>query len=72
MLLNSNNKMISLKNIIKKSCSGGTPLKSNDEYYKNGNIPWLRTQDVRFNEITRVDSFITEKAVKRNFCKMDT
>ena len=63
-LLNNNRKMISLKNIIRKSCSGGTPLKSNNKYYENGNIPWLRTQDVKFNEITQVTSFITEKAVK--------
>ena len=68
-LLNNNSEMTSLKNIIKKSCSGGTPLKSNNEYYENGNIPWLRTQDVRFNEIKEVDSFITEKAVNETSAK---
>lgn len=68
-LLNNNSEMTSLKNIIKKSCSGGTPLKSNNEYYENGKIPWLRTQDVRFNEIKEVDSFITEKAVKETSAK---
>lgn len=68
-LLNNNGEMTSLKNIIKKSCSGGTPLKSNNEYYENGNIPWLRTQDVRFNEIKEVDSFITEKAVNETSAK---
>ena len=57
------------KDIIKKSCSGGTPLKSRSEYYINGNIPWLRTQDVRFNEIYEANSFITEKAVQETSAK---
>lgn len=68
-LLNNNCEMTSLKNIIRRSCSGGTPLKSNEEYYKDGNIPWLRTQDVRFNEITEANSFITEKAVQETSVK---
>ena len=56
--------VVELRSIVKRSCSGATPAKGNSEYYSNGTIPWIRTQDVRFNEITEVDSYITEKAVE--------
>lgn len=59
----NNTPMRTLRSVVKKSCSGATPAKGNPDYYANGNIPWIRTQDVRFNEITSVDSYITEKAV---------
>ena len=58
-----------LRSVVKNSCSGATPKKGVKEYYENGNIPWLRTQDVKFNEITEVDSFITEVAVKETAAK---
>ena len=69
LLNKEKHKMTELKNIISKSCSGGTPLKSNNEYYNNGNVPWLRTQDVKFNEIYKANSFITEKAVEQTSAK---
>ena len=61
--------MLPLKDVVKKSCAGATPAKGNAEYYEGGTIPWIRTQDVRFNEITEVDSFITEKAVEETAAK---
>lgn len=61
--------LMPLKDIVKCSCTGATPTKSNTEYYDGGTIPWIRTQDVCFNEITKVDSFITEKAVKETAVK---
>lgn len=51
------------------SCSGTTPKKSNSEYYTDGTIPWIRTQDVVFNSIYKVDAFITEKAVQETGAK---
>jgi type I restriction enzyme S subunit len=68
----SNNKInnnVLLKSVVKKSCSGGTPKKDNREFYSNGTVPWLRTQDVKFNEIYKIDSFITEEAVKKTSAK---
>ena len=59
----------SLKEIAQKTCSGGTPLKSNSAYYDNGTIPWLRTQEVVFNEIHNTECFITELAVKETSAK---
>ena len=58
-----------LRTVVKKSCSGATPAKGNSEYYENGTIPWLRTQDVKFNEIYEINSFITEEAVKKTSAK---
>ena len=61
--------LLPIKEVVKKSCAGATPAKGNSEYYEGGTIPWIRTQDVRFNEITEVDSFITEKAVEETAAK---
>lgn len=70
LLKNSQNQnKVPLKTVVKKSCSGGTPKKNKSEFYSNGTIPWLRTQDVKFNEIYEVDSFITEEAVKKTSAK---
>ncbi len=62
-------KVVPLREVVTHSCSGGTPTKGVGEYYENGNIPWIRTQDVRFNEIYGVDSYITEKAVEKTSAK---
>ena len=69
LLQGNNSPMLPLKTVVKKSCSGGTPQKGNSSYYVNGDVPWLRTQDVRFNEIYEIDSFITEEAVAKTSAK---
>ena len=58
-----------LEDVILHKCSGATPNKAESDYYDGGSIPWIRTQDVRFNEITEVNSFITEKAVAETAAK---
>lgn len=68
-LLNKETEKKSLKEILLSSRSGGTPLKSNKDYYENGNIPWLRTQEVVFNEIYETNCFITELAVQETSAK---
>lgn len=65
----NNIKIYPLRYVIRHSCSGSTPSKGKSEYYDNGSIPWIRTQDVRFNEIYSVDSYITELAVKETAAK---
>ncbi|MGP5170893.1 restriction endonuclease subunit S [Corynebacterium casei] len=49
--------------------SGGTPTKSAQKYYENGQIPWLRTQEVTFSEIWGTSQFITEDAVVETSAK---
>ena len=58
-----------LREVVKHSSSGATPTKGNLAFYENGTIPWIRTQDVKFNEIYEVDSFITEEAVRKTAAK---
>ncbi len=61
--------VVSLQDVVKNSCSGGTPKKGVSEYYEGGNIPWLRTQEVVFRDICKTECFITESAVKNSAAK---
>ena len=49
--------------------SGGTPTKSNKEYYEGGSIPWLRSGEVCQKDITQTEMFITEKGLKESSAK---
>ena len=59
----------SLKEIVKSYCTGATPKKGTLEYYEGGTVPWLRTQDVKFNEIYTIDSYVTNEAVEKTGIK---
>ena len=59
----------SLKEIVKSYCTGATPKKGTLEFYEGGTVPWLRTQDVRFNEIYEIDSYVTNEAVEKTGIK---
>lgn len=59
----------SLEDITIKAYSGATPLANNTEYYNNGNIPWLRTQEVRFVDIYETNMKITDIALKKTAVK---
>ena len=61
--------VVSLQDVVKNSCSGGTPKKCVSEYYEDGNVPWLRTQEVVFRDICKTECFITESAVKNSAAK---
>ena len=58
-----------LRDVSIKITSGGTPRKTNSAYYNNGNIPWLRTQEVAFNYIEKATTFITEEGLKNSSAK---
>ena len=49
--------------------SGGTPTKSNKDYYEGGSIPWLRSGEVCQKDITRTEMFITEEGLKDSSAK---
>lgn len=53
-----------------KTSSGGTPLKDKEEYYKNGNIPWLRSGEVAQGFITSSELFISEEGLKNSSAKI--
>lgn len=57
-----------IETISIKIVSGGTPKTNNMSYY-GGNIPWLRTQEVNFSEITDTSMYITEEGLKNSSAK---
>lgn len=61
--------MVELGDVCETS-SGGTPLKSKDEYYENGSIPWLRSGEVSQGFITESEMFITELGIKNSSAKI--
>lgn len=58
-----------MSEICKNICSGGTPLTSKPEYY-DGNIPWLRTQEVDYCEIHSTLRNITQLGLNNSSAKM--
>ncbi|WKS97685.1 restriction endonuclease subunit S [Gallibacterium anatis] len=55
--------------MLKKISSGGTPKTDRAEYY-GGSIPWLRTQEVNFEEIWDTGVKITEEGLKNSSAKL--
>lgn len=49
--------------------SGGTPSRRNEGYYI-GNIPWIKSGELRSNVITTADEFISEDAVRNSSAKI--
>ena len=60
---------VTIDDICSSVCSGGTPQKSNSEYYENGNIPWLNTKEISFNRIRKTKQFITEAGLRQSSAK---
>ncbi len=58
-----------LGEVVIKSYSGSTPLAGNSNFYENGTIPWLRTQEVKFTDIYFTEIFITDFALNQTSVK---
>lgn len=50
--------------------SGGTPKREVDEYWENGNIPWVKTTELHNNQITDVEEYITEDGLSNSSAKI--
>ena len=61
-------KWLTIKEVCKNICSGGTPNSKNESYY-GGDIPWLRTQEIDFCEINHTDLTITDLGLKNSSAK---
>ena len=59
-----------LKEVIVKTLSGGTPNTKNDEYYNNGEIPWITTKILDGDSISNGEKLITNKAVLESAAKI--
>lgn len=55
---------------IFKVTSGGTPSRDNADYYMNGNIPWIKTGDLKGKYISNPDEFITKEALNNSSAKL--
>ena len=62
-------KWMTIMDVCNSICSGGTPSTSNRSYY-DGNIPWLRTQEVDWTEIYDTSIKITQDALDNSSAKM--
>lgn len=61
------------ENTVGECCklgSGGTPSKSHLEYYENGDIPWLNTGEIDWNDINFVEKHITEAGLDNSSAKL--
>ena len=56
---------------VAKVTSGGTPLRTQSEYW-NGNIPWVKTAQIQNGHISKdqIDEYITELGVKESSAKI--
>lgn len=62
-------KGLSIKSHCAKIQNGGTPSRSNPEYWDDGNIPWLTSGEVRQSIITSVENTITEIGLQNSSAK---
>jgi type I restriction enzyme S subunit len=57
-----------LREVCKQIFAGGTPSSNEGSYY-GGEIPWLRSGEINFNEISRTEIKITEKGLNNSSAK---
>ena len=53
-----------------KTGSGGTPSRSNNAFFENGTIPWVKSGELKHRYITNVEEYITELAVEKSSAKL--
>ena len=59
-----------LGEVCQKVLTGGTPLSNNEDFYKDGTIPWLRTKEVNFCRIRETESYISEQGLTNSAAKV--
>lgn len=52
-----------------KTGSGGTPSRSNPEFYQ-GDIPWIKSGDLREKLVTEASEFLSELAIQKSSAKI--
>ena len=50
--------------------SGGTPKRSEDSYWKNGKIPWLKISDIKSKYVDKSEEHITQKGLDNSSAKL--
>lgn len=65
-----NQKMITIKEFCMNTKSGSTPSRTEMDYWKNGNIPWLKSGEVHNNITVETEEYITKKATEETSAKL--
>ncbi|WP_405381343.1 restriction endonuclease subunit S [Phascolarctobacterium sp.] len=50
--------------------SGGTPSRTNNDYWNNGSVPWIKTTELKNNVIITAEEFITERGLMESSAKL--
>lgn len=50
--------------------SGGTPSRSNAEFWNNGTIPWVKISDIKDKHLTETEERITEQGLNNSSAKV--
>jgi restriction endonuclease S subunit len=61
--------LVKLGDVFETS-SGGTPLRSKNEYYEGGTIPWVKSGEVAQGFVTNTEEKITELGLKNSSAKI--
>ena len=63
-------KEMTLGEICQKVMTGGTPLSNNEDFYRDGTIPWLKTKEVNFCRIRETESYISELGIANSSARI--
>ena len=50
--------------------SGGTPARSNCNYWEGGTIPWVKISDIKGKHLNKTEEFITESGLRSSSAKI--
>lgn len=50
--------------------SGGTPLRTNTEFWDGGTIPWIKIGDIKEKHVSKADEYITQAGLDGSSAKM--
>ena len=63
-------RMGSIGEFCKEMKSGGTPSRTNDDFWNSKDYPWLKTGEVQNNVVIDVEEFISEEGYKNSSAKL--
>lgn len=62
--------LATIESLCTRVTSGGTPSRSNPEYYENGTIPWIKTGELKDWYVDVIQEMITEVALRESSAKL--
>lgn len=68
--LNGTWEFLKLEDVAKSISTGGTPKRSVNEYWENGNIPWLKISDLKSTYISNAGENITKEGLNNSSAKL--